>query len=69
MQSYEKLYIFKTSPPLLYTYITKKKGLTKNRSPFSIITLSRVHYTLISTSTPLGNSSFINASTVFVLFE
>ncbi|XOL40003.1 hypothetical protein KCTC32420_00368 [Aequorivita nionensis] len=35
-----------------------------NNSEFKILN-SELHYTLISTSTPLGNSNFIRASIVF----
>ena len=45
----------------------------KQKSPSSflkgLLLYVSSNYTLISTSTPLGNSSFINASTVFALFE
>ncbi|GGE05653.1 hypothetical protein GCM10010831_04180 [Psychroflexus salis] len=55
---------FPINPDIIYLLLLlkiEKTGLTK--SPAKIYCI--LNYTFISTSTPLGNSSFINASIVF----
>jgi hypothetical protein len=45
--------------------VKNKKAIRYYRMAFYMFQIFRYSYTLISTSTPLGNSSFISASTVF----
>lgn len=47
--------------------IERATDLSHHRAANQPLSIRQLSYTLISTSTPLGNSSFINASTVLAV--